>query len=157
MLNTIEVFHSSYRDFEEISLDKAKEFRDFGKGFYVTEYMPDSLAILKKLNGFLYTYQLNITDDLNILTFETDDDWFEYILKNRLEKIEDTYDIVIGKTASGKCAKLFKEIRYKHTEMNKKDLLDTILTNDYKEQICIKTKKGLQALKLIDKEYIEFQ
>ena len=157
MVITLEVFHSSYRDFKEISLEKAKDFRDFGKGFYVTEYMTDSLAILKKLNGFLYTYQLNITDDLNILTFETDADWFDYVLKNRLEKIEDNYDIVIGKTASGKCAKLFKKIRYQNKEFSKKYLQDTILTNDYKEQICIKTAKGLEALKLVNKNYIEFQ
>lgn len=153
----LDVFHSSYRDFEDVSLTKAKDFRDFGKGFYVTEYMTDSLSILKNLNGFLYTYQLSITDDLNVLTFENDIDWFEYVLKNRLEKTEDRYDIVIGKTASGKCAKLFKEIRNKKTIFNKQALFECILKDDYKEQICIKTQKGLKALKLVEKEYIEFQ
>lgn len=113
----------------------------------------DALNILKGKEGFVYEYELCL-EGLKIKSFLNDEEVFNYIFENRTKKIIDNeYDIVIGKTASGNCSKIFKEIRNKGAIVDKRNLLKNILDNNYGEQICIKTEKGLSRLLLVDVHY----
>ena len=144
------VFHGSFAKFNAPCLSKSKDYRDFGNGFYVTENYFDALSILKGREGYIYEYNLNL-EGLSIKTFQSDDEVFNYIFRNRTEKTrEDKYDIIIGKTASGNCCKVFKEIRNKGIKVSKNELKGKILDKHFGEQICIKTKKGLSKLILVD-------
>lgn len=119
----------------------------------MTENYLDALNILKGKEGFVYEYELCL-EGLKIKSFLNDEEVFNYIFENRTKKIIDNeYDIVIGKTASGNCSKIFKEIRNKGAIVDKRNLLKNILDNNYGEQICIKTEKGLSRLLLVDVHY----
>lgn len=135
-------------NFKYPSLEKSKDYRDFGNGFYVTEIFVDALNILKYKEGYVYEYELD-TSNLSIKDFTTDDSLIDYIFENRTNKIISySYDLVIGKTACGYCSNLFKKIRNNNLEVNKEYLKKKILNGSFGEQICIKTEKGLEMLKL---------
>lgn len=150
------VYHASHRDYDVIEPKKFKAYRDFGKGFYVTEHEEDSISILKGLNGYIYQYKLRLDDSLNILEFGTLDEWFDYIYLNRTEDVLDDLDVVYGHTASGKCSKLFKDIRNKKESICKKELLNKIYSKSFKNQYCIKSIESLSNLELINKRHITF-
>lgn len=146
------VYHGSSKDFDKPLLSKAKDYRDFGNGFYVTENYFDALGILKAKEGFIYEYKLSL-DTLRIKRLEGKEESFDFIYKNRTEKIkENTYDVIIGKTASGKCWKVFKEIRNKGLKVDKLTLREDMMDDYFGEQICIKTEKGMECLELIGRE-----
>lgn len=116
----------------------------------MTENYLDALNILKGKEGFVYEYELCL-EGLKIKSFLNDEEVFNYIFENRTRKIIDKeFDIVIGKTASGNCSKIFKEIRNKGIIVDKRNLSKKMLDDNYGEQICIKTEKGLSKLSLVD-------
>ena len=149
------LYHCSPFKYDKPSIEKSKMYLDFGRGLYLTEYMEDALRILKHTHGYLYTYELE-ENDLKILEFNNDLDWMAYILKNRLSNDLDDYDAVYGKTASGKCAKMFRDLRHNNATYTPQEIFQECSKGNYKEQWCIKTYNGYNKLKLVDVEEIEF-
>ena len=152
----VKLYHCSYRDFTVPSLDKSRSFLDFGRGIYLTEHVEDAISILKGMDGRLYTFELEL-EGLVKLEFKTGEEWKNYVMFNRLHAIADNYDVVIGKTASGRCSKLFKDMRLNSYKASEAEIDNMLSQNIYKEQYCIKTEKGLSNLKMVGKEYIEFE
>lgn len=144
------VYHASYRQFDRPNLKFAKSYRDFGRGFYVTECYIDAFSILKGKQGYIYHYELN-DDALNWLQIN-DAEILDRIIEFRTKNDHLEYDAISGLTASGQISKLFKQLR------NGKDCLDElkqeIKFNTYKEQICLKTDFALSQLKLLEVENI---
>lgn len=144
------VYHASYRKFNQHNLKFAKSYRDFGKGFYVTEYYLDALSILKGKPGYIYKYKLK-DDDLTHLEL-TRDNVIEKIIIFRTQNIDLNYDIISGPTATGKISKLFKQLR------NGKDCIDSIKKeikfDTYQNQICLKSNKAINQLTLLEIEDI---
>lgn len=144
------VYHASYRKFNQPNLKFAKSYRDFGQGFYVTEYYLDALSILKGNQGYIYKYELN-DDDLTHLEI-SDDNILNEIIKFRSQNIDLNYDIISGPTATGKITKLFKQIR------NGEDCINAIKKeikfDTYHNQICLKSNKAINQLTLLEIEDI---
>lgn len=144
------VYHASYQYFKQPNLKYAKSYRDFGKGFYVTEHYLDALSILKNKSGYIYKYELDI-NQLNILNVNNKE-VLNIIIQFRTKKDCFNNDIIIGPTASGKISKLFKNLR------NNKNCLDEIKKeikfDIYKNQICLKTNQAINQLKLLEIEDI---
>lgn len=144
------VYHASYRKFNWPNLKFAKSYRDFGKGFYVTEHYLDALSILKGYQGYIYKYELKY-DDLSHLEI-SEDNILNEIIKFRTENINLHYDIISGPTATGKISKLFKQLR------NGNDCIDLIKKeikfNTYQNQICLKSNKAINQLTLLKIEDI---
>lgn len=42
------LYHGTYTDFQEIELDKCLPYKDFGKGFYLTDILEQADAMAKK-------------------------------------------------------------------------------------------------------------
>lgn len=83
-----------------------------------------------------------------------DEELIEFIIKNRTIKIvNNDYDIITGKTATGYCSKLFKNIRNGNVSLGNEEIAKRILKDSYSEQICIKTEKGLKSLTLKQVHY----
>lgn len=144
------VYHASYRKFNQHNLNFAKSYRDFGKGFYVTEYYLDALSILKGKPGYIYKYKLK-DDDLTHLAI-SNANILNKIIKFRSQNVNLNYDIISGPTATGKISKLFKQLR------NGNDCIDSIKKeikfDTYQNQICLKTNKAINQLTLLEIEDI---
>lgn len=42
------LYHGTYTDFQEIELDKCSPYKDFGKGFYLTDILEQADAMAQK-------------------------------------------------------------------------------------------------------------
>jgi hypothetical protein len=102
------IFHGSNIDFDRVSLEFAKDRRDFGRGFYTTtireqaEKWAHDLCIRHKTeNAFLYIFEFNKVD-LNGKLFDgVSEEWLRFIISNRKQGgVQHDYDIVQGPVAN---------------------------------------------------------
>ena len=152
----ISLYHGTYRDFKEPSIQYGKDFRDFGKGFYLAEDYMDALNILDGKPGNVYEYKLSL-EGLKVLDFREEEGIEGYLIKNRISVLEDEYDVIIGATLPN-CVNLFKELRedLRKGNISEKEVLgDKDLREDieyklqnspYSNQIVIKTERALKGL-----------
>lgn len=99
----------------------------------------------------VYEYEIDL-EGLDIKYIVDDNEFLDYVYRNRTEKEQGgqvDHDVVIGKTATGYCAKMFKAIRNKGEVVSREQLRDSLLKSTYGEQICLKTEKALTRLKLV--------
>jgi len=110
------VYHGTTSLIETIDVTKGKPYKDFGRGFYLSESRKHSINLAlrnkriemerfnRKTNAYLYTYEMNFTKlvGYNIKVFENADlEWVQFVLANRKsrERTHD-FDVVIGPTAN---------------------------------------------------------
>ena len=110
------LFHGSTSSFTDIDLTKGKNYKDFGKGFYLSVNRQHSLSLAKsrlrfslrnlkqatRSSYYLYTYAINfqVFRQLNVKCFTDKLDWLRFILFCRRHKgVPHAYDIVVGLTA----------------------------------------------------------
>ena len=110
------VYHGSTTLFDAIDVNKGKPYKDFGRGFYVTENPnhAKNLALRNKkieaerynrnVNAYLYTFEFDLIstkNEFDVREFKDADlIWMEFVLANR--KVRDrshSYDVVLGPTA----------------------------------------------------------
>jgi len=110
------VYHGTTSLIDTIDVSKGKPYKDFGKGFYVTEDYSHAknLAVRnkrleqersgEKCEAYVYTYALDMikAQDFEIIDFTVADlDWMRFVLANRsVREKSHNYDIVIGPTAN---------------------------------------------------------
>jgi hypothetical protein len=96
------IFHGSNIDFEKVSLDFAKDRRDFGRGFYTTTIKEQAEAWVRDLYirytteiAFLYEFEFFIAN-LNCKIFDgISKEWLNFIIQNRIiGGIQHDYDVV---------------------------------------------------------------
>jgi hypothetical protein len=114
--NIITVYHGSTYLFEEIDVGKGKPYKDFGRGFYVTENPnhAKSLALRNKrieierynryVDAYLYMFEIDLYEakkEFRVMEFkEADLIWMQFVLSNRkVRERAHAYDIVKGPTA----------------------------------------------------------
>jgi hypothetical protein len=102
------VFHGSNADFDRVSLDFAKNKRDFGKGFYTTtireqaaDWAESICRRYKTQTAYLYEFEL-LLERLTIKTFDViSKDWLDFIIENRIKgSVQHSFDIVTGPIAN---------------------------------------------------------
>ena len=112
---SITVYHGSTYLIEDIDVNKGKPYKDFGRGFYVTENRThaEKLALRNKrieiersknmCEAYLYTYEFCTANlsGFKVKVFEEPDfEWVQFVLANRKSrKSVYDYDIVMGPTA----------------------------------------------------------
>jgi hypothetical protein len=110
------VYHGTTSLIDTIDVALGKPYKDFGRGFYVTENYAhaQNLAIRnkrleqergnKKCPAYVYTYVLDMikANDFAIKKFAVADlEWMRFVLANRsVREKNHQYDIVIGATAN---------------------------------------------------------
>jgi hypothetical protein len=104
------VFHGTNADFDKVSLDFAKEKRDFGRGFYTTiireqavEWAKIICRRYKNETAYLYEFEFSLTG-LTVKTFEDiSKEWLDFIIENRIRGgTQHPFDIVAGPVADDK-------------------------------------------------------
>lgn len=152
------LYHGTYILFDSIDLDKCRPFKDFGKGFYLTdlEEQANKMAVKKSkiFNGspIIMKYEFDesfLTNGfLKVKQFNTPDrDWAEFIYKNRSRTISfnHNYDIVTGPIANDGVAYLLD--RYEEGTISMEQLAKELEFKELNNQYFFGTEKALKYLK----------
>jgi hypothetical protein len=164
----MQVFHGSDIRIENIDLSKSEYFKDFGRGFYVTNLREQAylraVDVANRHNSnkpviteYNYIETYPITVGMKIKKFEdVSKEWVEFIILNRNRQISHpahTFDIVEGPIANDK---MVVQIRlYEQDKISIDKLIEKLTYRNPTHQICFCTLASLYALELIeDKEFI---
>jgi hypothetical protein len=154
----VTLYHGSNQDFETVDLAKAKNRRDFGRGFYTTTIREQALQwgynMYNRFKGsgiFLYEFDFSPSPDLKSKQFSNIcDEWFAFILSNRVSDIlRHDFDYVQGPVANDK------------TVLTITGFIDGLFTREEamrrlrfakaNDQVSLHTQKAVSLLKLREK------
>ena len=172
-LNNIKVYHGSYMEIQVPDLNKCKDGKDFGKGFYTTtdkqQAIKFSKLIANRYNipfGVLNEYLLSDINNLKYYAFEsTDLNWLNCIVGKRrkpyrhlAEKWAD-YDILAGKVANDDTSTVINAYLLGiYGEVGSENAGNTAISNlepeNLKNQLCFRTEESLKKLCFIKSEKI---
>jgi hypothetical protein len=158
MKNKLTLYHGSNCNFSVVDLSKAKDKRDFGKGFYLTTLQNQAKdwaeVLFARFGGdgvFVYEFEFEIKEDLIIKQFNNvSEDWLIFVRDNRIKGgVQHNFDVVRGAVANDKTNRtlaLFVEGIY-----TPKEALKKLRSNKLNDQFSIHTEKVLTCLKMINK------
>ena len=152
------LYHGTYIFFDSIDLDKCRPFKDFGKGFYLTDLEDQAMKMAVKkskiFNGapvilkFEFDESFLINGVLKVKKFnKTDKEWAEFIYRNRsrTSHFNHNYDIVTGPIANDGVAYLLD--RYEEGTLSLNQLAKELEFRDLNNQFFFGTEKALKYLK----------
>jgi hypothetical protein len=154
MEDGIRLYHGSNVLFESPLLEKSKDRRDFGRGFYTTtvrEQAEDWARTLQsRFNGgaFVYDFVLNNAAALKIKAFNgLDLEWLEFVKENRMNGgLRHNFDVVMGAVANDKTMQtITMYIDGIYTAEEALNRLRYMFPND---QVSFHTEKSLACLTL---------
>jgi hypothetical protein len=160
----MKLYHGSYIKIDEIDLEKAKPYKDFGRAFYLTKFYAqaktwaDRLGKEHKTTGVISEFEFDEyayeDESLRVLIFENyNEQWLDFIVLNRNNKKKThDYDIVEGPVADDKVQNRIEN--YLSGEITKTDFLIELKWHEETHQICFCTVASLQFLKQIDSSKI---
>jgi hypothetical protein len=158
MANKIKLYHGSNCDFSAVDLSKAKDRRDFGKGFYTTTLQNQAKdwanTLFVRYGGdgmFVYEFEFETNDDLSIKQFDgITEDWLNFVRDNRIGGgVQHNFDVVRGAVANDRTNRtlaLFVDGIY-----TSKEAMEKLKANKLNDQFSIHTPKALACLKLVNK------
>ena len=131
----MKLYHGSNCKIDEIDLAKSKPFKDFGKGFYLSDDMAQAMdmANFKSLisggipvvTGFEFDTLGLDSSGLKIKRFESySDEWLDFIVANREGYNVEKYDFVYGPIADDKVG--FQLRRYKDEVIDRTELMERL-------------------------------
>lgn len=158
----LELYHGSNQRIDVISLAKCKPYKDFGKGFYLTDIEQQALNMAYRrtrivkvgtptVTKYLFDEGLLSDGTLKVLSFDKPSkEWAEFILANRDSRetgyVHD-YDVVIGPIADDGVA--FQLQKYKDGGMTLSQLAEKLTFRNLNRQYFFGTEKAISFLKLV--------
>ena len=166
------LYHGSNVDIQNISLSACRPYKDFGRGFYLTD-IPEQAERMAKRVARIYGGEpvLNIyeiddsfvdSSSLRIKNFgeETSEDWARFVMNNRnrgfenysdpLCNFDSKYDIVIGPVADDNMAMLFRQYEEKVIDFD--TLLKGMIYKKTSSQYSFHTPAAISLLRKISYE-----
>lgn len=156
------VYHGTDTLFDQIELNKSKDKRDFGKGFYTTtiEAQAESWARNMRIrrqskDAWVNVYELTITDDLEVKEFDgLTVEWLNFVKDNRsLGGAQHQYDIVMGPVADDNT--LVTVMRYIEGVYTAEEAIKRLAFFKTNDQVAFHTEKALECLRLIRRYPVE--
>ncbi|HCC87472.1 MAG TPA: hypothetical protein DEQ17_04435 [Prevotella sp.] len=155
------LFHGTNVDFDKIDISKSNPWKDFGKGFYLTDIYEQALKMGKKKalifggEPIVQEYEFDeghLHDgSLNILSFsKPDKEWAKFIFMNRNRRFHEKrhkYDIVYGPIANDGVAYLLG--RYDEGSLNLDELARMLKFKHLNNQYYFGTEKAISLLRRI--------
>ena len=131
----MKLYHGSNIGIKNIDLNKSKPFKDFGKGFYLSDNETQAMDMAKfksLISGGLpivTMFEFDATglesSGLKIKKFDSySNEWLDFIIANREGRKADKYDFVYGPIADDKVG--FQLRRYKDELIDKAELLERL-------------------------------
>ncbi|HIS26453.1 MAG TPA: DUF3990 domain-containing protein [Candidatus Pullilachnospira intestinigallinarum] len=165
----MKLFHGSNVDIDSISLAMCRPYKDFGRGFYLTdiEEQAERMAVrVSRIYGgtpVVNSYEIeddfrNIPD-LRIKDFgvRTTEEWAKFVMNNRSRAFTDEksdlcnkdnkYDIVIGSVADDNMALLFRQ--YENEIIDFDTLLKGMIYKKTSSQYSFHTIKSIKLLRKV--------
>lgn len=116
------LYHGSNINIEHIELEKSKPFKDFGKGFYLSESEEQALEMARFkaltfggepfVSKFEFDTSLMHNSDLRIKIFkEYSEEWADFVFANREGTDVEHYDIVYGPIANDKVGLQIRKLK----------------------------------------------
>lgn len=166
------LYHGSNVDIQNISLSACRPYKDFGRGFYLTdipeqaERMAERVARIYGGEPVLNIYEIDDSfldsSSLRIKNFgeETTEDWARFVMNNRnrgfenysdpLCNLDSKYDIVIGPVADDNMAMLFRQ--YEEEVIDFDTLLKGMIYKKTSSQYSFHTPAAISLLRKISYE-----
>lgn len=153
----IELFHGTDAKFRKPLLYKCLSYKDFGKGFYLTEKLAMAKQWGSRKNSVRFNINLYVVSDdylaraeqdgLRVKQFDADAEWAEFVYNNReIEGYTHDYDIVTGPVANSKIEKHFAKI--KRGEATFEEIARNLPYATFDaDQICLCTERSFEILK----------
>lgn len=153
------LYHGTNQDFDAIDLSKSSPFKDFGRGFYLTDLFQQAEAMAQKRASLfggrpiIQRYEFKEEEaikKLNVLKFNgPSEQWAEFIFKNRNRKedFHHDYDIVYGPIANDGVAYLLG--RYEEGSINLTELAGELKYKQLNNQYYFANQKALEYLKRV--------
>jgi hypothetical protein len=157
------VYHGSSIEIINIDLSKCELYRDFGKGFYVTNiyeqaaYWAERRGRENNTEGYVTEFKFIETAfehwRFNILRFDDyTEEWLDFVVMNRNRSLPvpaHNYDIVEGPVADDKVTRRIQH--YLEGAIPRETFLEELKFFKHTHQICFCTQRSLQALEQIHK------
>jgi len=153
------LYHGSNCDFNSIDISKAKDKRDFGKGFYTTtlyrqaEEWAELLYDRYRGDGiFVYEIDYTLEKNVSILKFDDlSDEWLLMVKKNRtLGGVQHEFDIVQGPVANDKTTRTIA--LYISNVINANEAIERLRFNRINDQMSFHTPAALSCIKILRKQ-----
>lgn len=165
------LYHGSNIVIDSINLAMCRPYKDFGKGFYLTDIkeQAENMAVrVSKIyggspvvNAFEIQDDFRKIDDIRVKDFglETTEEWAKFVMNNRnrsFTNVKDTlcnkdnkFDIVIGPVADDNMALLFRQ--YENEIIDFETLLKGMIYKKTSSQYSFHTEKGIKLLRKVGK------
>ena len=152
----ITLYHGSNVEIETINLDKCSPYKDFGKGFYLTDIKEQAkqmavrrtrIAEEKKPTVTAYSFDERLLENssLQVKLFDTlSKEWALFILANRKGLMQPIYDIVIGPIADD--GVVFQLERYMHRLITLDTLVEELTYRKLNRQYFFGTELSISKL-----------
>jgi len=154
MEDGIRLYHGSNTRFESPSLERSRNKRDFGKGFYTTTVKEQAEEWAKMLQlrfsggAFVYEFELNNIAALNIKFFNgLDLEWLDFVKENRVKGgCQHNFDAVVGAVANDKTMQTIT--MYMDGLYTAEEALNRLRYMSPNDQVSFHTEKALASLTL---------
>lgn len=127
------LYHGSNVKVTSIDLEKSNNYKDFGKGFYLSDTIEQAKEMAQykalQLGGVpivsLFEFDIEGIKNLNTKHFYSySEAWVDFIIANRSGKAVEHYDYVYGPIANDKVG---RQLRFfKDQEINKQELIERL-------------------------------
>ena len=162
------LYHGSNIVIDSINLAMCRPYKDFGKGFYLTdikEQAENGRKGVKDLWWFSIVNTFEIQDDFRKIEdikvkdfgLETTEEWAKFVMNNRnrtftnvkdiLCNKDNKYDIVIGPVADDNMALLFRQ--YENEIIDFATLLKGMIYKKTSSQYSFHTEKSIKLLRKV--------
>lgn len=153
------LYHGSNVTIDRIDLDKCRPYKDFGKGFYLTDikHQAERMAArtVKMFNGepALTSFEFNLEEaeekGLKIKIFNApDEEWARFVMANRDINVSQPchdYDIVIGPVADDTIARLLR--MFTENFISEEQLVKELTFSQVTSQFFFHTEAAIKMLK----------
>lgn len=152
----ITLYHGSNVEIETINLDKCSPYKDFGKGFYLTDIKEQAkqMAVRRTriagegkptVTAYSFDERLLENSSLQVKLFDTPSkEWALFILANRKGLMQPFYDIVIGPIADD--GVVFQLERYMHRLITLDTLVEELIYRKLNRQYFFGTELSISKL-----------
>lgn len=161
-------YHGTPDSFRKFDLNKASDYKDFGKGIYLSQEEWHATSIAKRRNkdhAYVMKYDIDIKEMRKVLKVrefkKMSIDWIKFVLLNRNQIIHTEYDVIIGGTADAAAQSILEQFyrfwRNRGGNIGRKqyrELIVQLAPNKYPIQMCLLTQKAVDYVndRYIDRE-----
>ncbi|MBO4761911.1 MAG: DUF3990 domain-containing protein [Lachnospiraceae bacterium] len=163
------LYHGSNTDVKAINLAMCRPYKDFGRGFYLTdlkeqaEKMATRVARLYEGKPVMNVFEIDddflTTEGLNVKDFgkEPSEEWARFVMNNRNRRymdysspecnFDDKYDIVIGPIANDDMAVLFRQ--YENGVLSFENMVSGMIYKETTNQYSFHTERAIALLRKV--------